>query len=105
MISNDYVEYVFDLQEIDGENILEIFKHRFGTVVSQLHLNYEITQLEDIQEEDDFEEKIIGGATDGSTLPSSTFPYNTFESFMDQITQLNGSVSSERSKIFNSLFR
>lgn len=105
MISDDYVEYVFDLQEIDGENILEIFKHRFGAVVSQLHLNYEITQLEDIQEDDDFEEKIKGGASDGSTPSSSTFPYNTFESFMDQITQLNGSVSSERSKIFNSLFR
>ena len=49
MISDDYVEYVFDLQEIDGENILEIFKHRFGNLVTQLHLNYDITQIKDLE--------------------------------------------------------
>jgi len=106
MISDDYVEYVFDLQEIEGENILEIFKHRFGAVVSQLHLNYEMSKLEDIQKDDDEmdeempSEKMLGGSPD-----LSTFPYNKFEGFMDQITQLNGSVSTERSKIFNTLFK
>jgi hypothetical protein len=104
MIQADFVEYVFDIQGIDQENMVDVFKTRFGSMITAMQLHYEIQIVENKEEDldDAIENEVkpmVGGSSDVS------YPYQYFETFMDTVLNLKEGVSKERKDIYSRLFR
>lgn len=114
MSNKNHVEYFFDLQNIKDENVVELFKNRFGKIIEDSQLHYEIYELFDEDEFDEDDEnnegtEDIGDGTIqkmvGGNSETSTFPYNKFESMMETLSKWKDGIDSERSSAYETLFK
>jgi len=114
MSNKNHVEYFFDLQNVKDENVVELFKNRFGKIIEESQLHYEIYELFDEDEFDEDDEnnegaEDIGDGTIqkmvGGNSETSTFPYNKFESMMETLSKWKDGINAERTSAFDSLFK
>jgi len=90
-----YVEYDFELLEINGENVVEHFKNKIDVIAKERNLHYEI-----IVENDS---KMKGGNSTANSS-NSTFPYNVFESTADNFFSQKTDLDVKRKGLFELLF-
>ena len=110
MIKGDYVEYVFDLQNIKGENVINLFNDRIGKILVNMGLHYEIEEVkndEDDNKSDTAEKSIkeLEKITGGGRPFKKTFPYRGFDSFVNALLSAKTQISEERENSFRDLFK
>jgi hypothetical protein len=93
---NYTIDYYFDLQSIDNENVIDILKNMIDSNnISDEPLDYQLEILDNKNQTIIFK----GGE------PTATIPYRYFEEVADYLTHRKREVEEERNSFLDSLFK
>jgi hypothetical protein len=99
------LEFVFDIQEVSGKRIVELYIKQLKERLNAAGINHRIQILTTKEPHNQLSDKMEESELDSSVSePTQTFPYNIFHGILGKFKSTKQEKNVERKTIFDSLF-